>query len=79
MGHITPEAQEGGMIALLKDGDKITISAEDDSIHVDLTDAEIEERRKNWKAPALKFSKGVLYKYARTVSSASKGCVTDEF
>ncbi|WBL21269.1 dihydroxy-acid dehydratase [Zunongwangia sp. HRR-M8] len=79
VGHITPEAQEGGMIALLKDGDKITISAEDDSIQVDLTDAEIEERRKNWKAPALKFSKGVLYKYARTVSSASKGCVTDEF
>jgi len=79
VGHITPEAQEGGMIALLKDGDKITISAEEDSIHVDLTDAEIEERRKNWKAPALKFSKGVLYKYARTVSSASKGCVTDEF
>ena len=79
VGHITPEAQEGGMIALLKDGDKITISAEDDSIHVDLTDAEIEERRKNWKAPALKFSKGVLYKYAKTVSSASKGCVTDEF
>ena len=79
VGHITPEAQEGGMIALLKDGDKITISAEDDSIHVDLTDEEIEERRKNWKAPALKFSKGVLYKYAKTVSSASKGCVTDEF
>ena len=79
VGHITPEAQEGGMIALLKVRDKITISAEEDSIHVDLTDAEIEERRKNWKAPALKFSKGVLYKYARTVSSASKGCVTDEF
>ena len=79
VGHITPEAQEGGMIALLKDGDKITISAEDDSIHVDLTDAEIEERRKNWNAPELKFSRGVLYKYARTVSSASKGCVTDEF
>ncbi|UAB83866.1 dihydroxy-acid dehydratase [Zunongwangia sp. SCSIO 43204] len=79
VGHITPEAQEGGMIALLQDGDKITISAEDDSINVDLTEAEIEERRKNWKAPALKFSKGVLYKYARTVSSASKGCVTDEF
>ncbi|SFC31205.1 dihydroxy-acid dehydratase [Zunongwangia mangrovi] len=79
VGHITPEAQEGGMIALLQDGDKITISAEDDSINVDLTEAEIEERRKNWKAPDLKFSKGVLYKYARTVSSASKGCVTDEF
>ncbi|MDN3593593.1 dihydroxy-acid dehydratase [Zunongwangia endophytica] len=79
VGHITPEAQEGGLIALLKDGDKITISAEDDSIHADLTDKEIEERRKSWTAPELKFSKGVLYKYARTVSSASKGCVTDEF
>lgn len=79
VGHITPEAQEGGMIALLKDGDEITISAEDDSITVALSDEEIEQRRKNWKAPELKFKKGVLYKYARTVSSASNGCVTDEF
>ncbi|WP_417886151.1 dihydroxy-acid dehydratase [Zunongwangia sp.] len=79
VGHITPEAQEGGMIALLKDGDKITISAEDDSITVALSDEEIAERKQNWKAPDLKFSKGVLYKYARTVSSASNGCVTDEF
>lgn len=79
VGHITPEAQEGGLIAFLKDGDQITINAETNRIEVALSDEEIEERKKNWKAPALKFSKGVLYKYARTVASASQGCVTDEF
>ena len=79
VGHITPEAQEGGLIALLKDGDQITINAETNRIEVALSDEEIEQRKKNWKAPALKFSKGVLYKYARTVASASQGCVTDEF
>ena len=79
VGHITPEAQEGGLIAFLKDGDEITINAENNTISVALSDSEIEKRRKNWEAPALKFSKGVLYKYARTVSSASQGCVTDEF
>ena len=79
VGHITPEAQEGGLIAFLKDGDEITINAENNTISVALSDLEIENRRKNWEAPALKFNKGVLYKYARTVSSASQGCVTDEF
>ena len=79
VGHITPEAQEGGLIAFLKDGDQITINAETNRIEVALSEKEIEERKKNWKAPALKFSKGVLYKYARTVASASQGCVTDEF
>ncbi|HSM63310.1 MAG TPA: dihydroxy-acid dehydratase [Gillisia sp.] len=79
VGHITPEAQEGGLIAFLKDGDEITINAENNTISVALSDLEIESRRKNWEAPALKFNKGVLYKYARTVSSASQGCVTDEF
>jgi dihydroxy-acid dehydratase len=79
VGHITPEAQEGGLIAFLKDGDEITINAENNTISVALSDSEIENRKKNWEAPALKFSKGVLYKYARTVSSASQGCVTDEF
>ncbi|SFN59461.1 dihydroxy-acid dehydratase [Salegentibacter flavus] len=79
VGHITPEAQEGGLIAFLKDGDQITINAETNRIEVALSDEEIEKRKKNWKAPALKFSKGVLYKYARTVASASQGCVTDEF
>lgn len=79
VGHITPEAQEGGLLAFLKDGDVITINAESNKIEVALSEEEIQERMKNWTAPALKFSKGVLYKYARTVASASQGCVTDEF
>lgn len=79
VGHITPEAQEGGLLAFLKDGDQITINAETNRIEVALSEEEITERKKNWKAPDLKFNKGVLYKYARTVSSASDGCVTDEF
>ncbi|ALU74788.1 dihydroxy-acid dehydratase [Tenacibaculum finnmarkense] len=79
VGHITPEAQSGGNIALLKTGDKIKISAEDNSINVLLSDQELAERRKNWVAPELKHKKGILYKYAKTVASASKGCVTDAF
>lgn len=79
VGHITPEAQEGGLLAFLKDGDQITINAEINKIEVALSAEEIKKRKENWKAPALKFNKGVLYKYARTVSSASQGCVTDEF
>lgn len=79
VGHITPEAQAGGLIALVEDGDEISIDAEGNKISVDLSPVEIQERRNKWKAPDLKFSKGVLYKYARTVSSASEGCVTDEF
>jgi len=79
VGHITPEAQEGGTIALLKDGDEITINAETNTISVDVSDEELTTRKAEWKRPALKFNKGVLYKYAKTVSSASQGCVTDEF
>lgn len=79
VGHITPEAQDGGTIALVKDGDIITIDAETNSISVNVSDAELAERKKAWVAPELKFKKGVLYKYARSVSSASNGCVTDEF
>jgi dihydroxy-acid dehydratase len=79
VGHITPEAQEGGTIALVKDGDVITIDAETNSICLEISEEELQERRKKWSAPKLKFDRGVLYKYARTVSSASKGCVTDEF
>ncbi|WP_053978495.1 dihydroxy-acid dehydratase [Mangrovimonas xylaniphaga] len=79
VGHITPEAQEGGNIALVKDGDLITIDAETNAIMLEVSEEELQERRKQWKAPKLKFDRGVLYKYARTVSSASKGCVTDEF
>ena len=79
VGHITPEAQEGGMLAFVENGDTITIDAEKNSIDVLLTSEEIEKRRSHWKAPKLKVKRGALYKYAKTVSSASKGCVTDEF
>jgi len=79
VGHITPEAQEGGLLAFVENGDIITINAENNSIEVALTSEEITKRKKNWKTPELKHKKGVLYKYARTVSSASEGCVTDEF
>ena len=79
VGHITPEAQEGGNIALVEDGDVITIDAETNTISVEVSEIELTKRRENWKAPELKFNRGVLYKYAKTVSSASKGCVTDEF
>ncbi|MFT5925300.1 MAG: dihydroxy-acid dehydratase [Rubritalea sp.] len=79
VGHITPEAQEGGAIALVKDGDMITIDAQTNTIHLEVADEELAKRKKQWKQPALKFKRGVLYKYAKTVSNASKGCVTDEF
>ncbi len=79
VGHITPEAQSGGTIALLKTGDTIKISAEDNTINVVLSEKELAKRKANWTAPALKHTKGILYKYAKTVASASKGCVTDAF
>lgn len=79
VGHISPEAQDGGTIALLEDGDIITIDAETNSINVDVSTEELVKRKESWVEPELKFKKGVLYKYARSVSSASQGCVTDEF
>jgi dihydroxy-acid dehydratase len=79
VGHITPEAQRGGTIGLLRDGDEIVIDAVNNRLHVDLSDAEIAERRKAQVIPPLKATSGYLYKYARTVSSASEGCVTDKF
>ncbi len=79
VGHITPEAQEGGAIAFVKDGDIITIDAETNTISFEISDEELKARKENWVAPKLKFDRGVLYKYAKTVSPASKGCVTDEF
>jgi dihydroxy-acid dehydratase len=77
VGHITPEAQSGGTIGILKTGDTIKISAEDNSINVLISEEEIAERKSKWVAPPLKHSKGILYKYAKMVASASKGCVTD--
>jgi len=77
VGHITPEAQTGGTIALIETGDTIRISAEDNTINVLLSEAELAARKANWKAPAYKHKKGILYKYAKVVASASKGCITD--
>lgn len=79
VGHITPEAQDGGLIALVETGDIITISAENNTITLNVSEEIIAERRAKWQAPALKHNKGILYKYARTVASASEGCVTDKY
>jgi len=79
VGHITPEAQEGGALALVKTGDIITIDAEKNSIDVGLNNDELEKRRKNWVMPEYKIKSGSLFKYIKNVSSASQGCVTDEF
>jgi dihydroxy-acid dehydratase len=78
IGHVTPEAQEGGPIALVQNGDRITIDAEKNRIDIDLSDAELEKRRAAWKRPAFKATRGTLYKYIKNVKSASEGCVTDE-
>ncbi len=79
VGHITPEAQDGGAIALVEDGDMISLNAETNTITLEISDEELKERKNKWVAPPLKVNRGVLYKYARTVASASNGCVTDEF
>lgn len=77
VGHITPEAQEGGALGLLKDGDIIKIDAVKNKLEVKLTKKELDARKAKWKQPAYKVNKGILYKYLRSVSSASEGCVTD--
>jgi len=77
IGHITPEAQEGGPIALVRDGDRITVDATNCTLTVDIDAAEMERRRKALVIPALKATSGVLAKYVRLVKSASEGCVTD--
>ena len=79
VGHITPEAQVGGNISVVKNGDRISIDAESNTITLHVSDQELETRKKNWETPPLKAEKGSLYKYANVVSSASLGCVTDEF
>ncbi len=77
VGHITPEAQQGGLIGLLKNGDTITIDAVNNKLEVSLSDEEIQARKAMWEAPAPRATTGYLRKYALTVSSASEGCVTD--
>lgn len=78
VGHITPEAFDGGLIALVENDDIIELNAASNSINLKVSDEVIAGRRKNWKQPALKASKGVLYKYAKQVRDASEGCVTDQ-
>jgi dihydroxy-acid dehydratase len=78
VGHITPEAYEGGTIALVKDNDIIEIDAEKNTINVELTTEELAARRAQWVQPALKATNGILLKYAKLVSNATEGCVTDE-
>lgn len=78
VGHVTPEAQIGGTIALVEDGDLITIDAKHNQIQLHVADAELQARAVKWKAPAPKYTRGVLAKYAHTVTSASTGCLTDQ-
>ncbi|KAA0012887.1 dihydroxy-acid dehydratase [Billgrantia pellis] len=77
VGHVSPEAYDGGPLALVQDGDLITIDAEADTLEVELTDEELMRRRAAWRRPPPRYARGVLAKYARTVSSASTGAVTD--
>lgn len=78
VGHITPEAFDGGGIALVKDGDLIEIDAVQDTITLKISEQEFNERQKNWQQPPLAVSQGILFKYAKCVKSAADGCVTDE-
>lgn len=78
VGHITPEAYDGGTIALIQDNDIITIDAIKNEITLHLTEMEILERKSKWNQPILNVAQGVLYKYAKSVKDASEGCVTDE-
>jgi dihydroxy-acid dehydratase len=78
VGHVTPEAQEGGSIALVEDGDTISIDAEKNSMDLEVSEAELAGRRARWTPPPLKATRGTLFKYIKNVKSASEGCVTDE-
>jgi dihydroxy-acid dehydratase len=78
VGHITPEAQEGGLLALVQDGDVITIDVKNNRLTLETDAATIAARRAAWQQPSLKVTKGILYKYAKHVTSAAEGCVTDE-
>ena len=78
VGHVVPEAQEGGPIALVKDGDIVTLDAVNNRIEVNVSDEELQTRREAWLAPELKAKRGTLFKYIRSVKNASMGCVTDE-
>jgi dihydroxy-acid dehydratase len=78
IGHVTPEAQEGGPIALVQDGDRISIDAKRRSLDLEVSEAELARRRSRFTPPPLKATRGTLYKYIKNVKPASEGCVTDE-
>ncbi|MGN6417449.1 MAG: dihydroxy-acid dehydratase [Pseudobacter sp.] len=78
VGHITPEAYEGGLIAIVQDGDPIELDAVKNTITLKVSEEEIAKRKAAWKQPALKVTKGILFKYAKSVKNAAEGCVTDE-
>ncbi|MCU0375599.1 MAG: dihydroxy-acid dehydratase [Chitinophagaceae bacterium] len=78
VGHITPEAMTGGNIALVKDGDIITLDAVNNTIDMQVSEAELEQRRAAWQAPPLRATQGILYKYAKQVATAAEGCITDK-
>jgi dihydroxy-acid dehydratase len=77
VGHVAPEAAVGGPIGLIRDGDAVTIDAERRLLAVELSDQELDRRRAQWRPPRPRYTAGVLFKYARQVSSASLGAVTD--
>jgi len=79
VGHVAPEAAVGGLIALVRDGDSITVDAYRLLLQLNVDDAEIERRRASWKPPAPRYTRGVLAKFAKLASSASTGAVTDRF
>jgi dihydroxy-acid dehydratase len=78
VGHIVPEAYDGGLIALVQDNDVIELNVANHAMTLKVSEVEIAKRRKAWKQPALKAQKGILFKYAREVKTAAEGCVTDE-
>ena len=78
IGHVTPEAIDGGPIALVRDGDSVTIDAVANAITLNVQESELSARRAAWKRPPYKATRGALYKYIKNVRSASEGCVTDE-
>ena len=78
IGHVVPEAIEGGPIALVKTGDPVLIDCDGGEINIGIDDAEWAKRRESWSAPPFKASRGTLYKYIKSVKTASEGCVTDE-
>ena len=77
VGHITPEAFDGGLISFVKDDDIIELDTVNHKMTLQIDDDEIQKRKKNWKRPALKATKGALFKYAKCVTNAAEGCVTD--